>query len=1479
MLWAACQIRAKRFWVPVFLFTLLVCTPSPTVAQDKPQVPPGRKNVLVLHAHESKAPVFVGTDKGLSDTLQSGGIAIQNQFFVSLDLRRNPSPEYRKLMVEQMRLRYPGRPPDMIVTMYPEAMEFVLRDCRDVFPGVPILALYLPEGVESPGTNRTVVRHSVRFDIAGTVGMALQLVPRAKRVYVVSGAHELDKAIENQARQDLRRREDRLEFRYLSGMPFEDMLAALSTAPADAIVLLLIYAQDLAGKNYNNPSLAQTLSEVSTAPIFGLLEASVGYGIVGGSVVSFPRIGSKAGELVLDILRGTPTGRDIPGSLAAPPVPMFDWRELNRWNLNESALPKGSAVINRELILWDFRYYIIAALAFILAEFFLIAGLIAHKKRRAKAEKSLKERLQFERLISDISARFLNIAPDKIDREIEGALKGIVDFFHVSHTVLIKGSPEGHRAGIIHAAHADDVPPTPLRGNLNAVVPWTSDWIAQGKVLSVTALEELPAEAAADREFFVNLAVKSLLIIPIIIQDSPKYAIGISSRREQMVWPEDYIPRMGLLGQMLVNTLERQQAEVLARQKTEELDQVFKVSLDILCIATPEGYFLRLNPAAETILGYTRKELMATPIIDFIHPEDLEKTRKTAPILSSQRKLLSFENRYRCKDGTYRWIEWNAASVGDLTYAAGRDVTERKRTEEALRKSEERFRQVAESVTDFIWEVDANGLYRYTSPTVEKILGYRPEELIGKKHFYDLFAPEARKEIKAAALTVFAEKKPFRSFPNLNVSKDGRLVELETSGMPMLDGVGNLAGYRGADTDVSERKQAERALAETQAQMLALFNSTDDMIWSVDPETFGLVTFNSGLRDYFLDRRGMKIQPGMTPDELFPGLPEFSLRWREFYTRALRDGSYVTEYRVAAGTNYLLLSINLLRRDGDVFGISVFGKDITERKLAEEALEERLRFERFLSDLAARVATVSSDQADWEIRAVLEKIIEFFKADRVGLLMASDDRKSWQIAYAAFAEGVPPFPLKTDLPKSLFPWMFDRIVERREMVSVRAVEELPKEADTDKESLRKWGIRSALNIPIVRGEDVGCISITADGSKHGWPESYVPRLRLIGNLLFDALDRMGMEEKIRKFAQEWKSTFDSIPDVILLMDRDLRILRHNAAAVSFFGVPPREIQGQYCHHLMQGEEGPPVDCPAKKSLSMRHHQEAEIYDAKRNAWSLTSSDPIIDGEGQVTQIVYRMKDITSQKRTEIETSAVQRKLQRSERLLRMGELTASLAHELNQPLTSILSNANAALRFIDSDTLSSAEFKEILQDIVDDDKRAGEIIRSLRSMFKQEEGEREPVTINLLLREVVALFKSEAVIRDLRLETEFTDSLLPVHISKVQVQQVVINLMMNAAESIPDASPDRRITVRAYRSDNDYVQVAVRDNGSGIAEEDLTRIFDPFFSKKQTGLGLGLSISRTIIQDHGGHIWAKNNPDKGTTFFFDLPVMGKGSDR
>jgi len=229
-----------------------------------------------------------------------------------------------------------------------------------------------------------------------------------------------------------------------------------------------------------------------------------------------------------------------------------------------------------------------------------------------------------------------------------------------------------------------------------------------------------------------------------------------------------------------------------------------------------------------------------------------------------------------------------------------------------------------------------------------------------------------------------------------------------------------------------------------------------------------------------------------------------------------------------------------------------------------------------------------------------------------------------------------------------------------------------------------------------------------------------------------------------------------------------------------------------------------------------------------------------------------------------------RELLRVDRTSRLGELTASLAHELNQPLTAILSTAQAALRFLDAGKNDPALYREILQNIVQDDKRAANVIRSLRSMVKKEPAKREKVDVAEVLSEAIAITHGELIAHNVAIEPHLDASEMMVLADKNQIQQVLLNLILNAVDALDNNAPDKRtIILHTERSDG-FVRVAVQDNGPGISSENVERVFDPFFSTKNTGLGMGLAVCKTIIAEHGGRIWAAMNPQGGATFSFEL---------
>jgi two-component system, LuxR family, sensor kinase FixL len=263
-----------------------------------------------------------------------------------------------------------------------------------------------------------------------------------------------------------------------------------------------------------------------------------------------------------------------------------------------------------------------------------------------------------------------------------------------------------------------------------------------------------------------------------------------------------------------------------------------------------------------------------------------------------------------------------------------------------------------------------------------------------------------------------------------------------------------------------------------------------------------------------------------------------------------------------------------------------------------------------------------------------------------------------------------------------------------------------------------------------------------------------------------------------------------------------------------------------------------------------------------------------NGDGQPARMRGASVDITKRKQAELEATRHRNEMAHLSRVTMLGELSGSIAHELNQPLSSILTNAQAAQRILANGQADLATVQEILDEIVSEDKRAGEVIQRVRQWLKKAEVEQHPVQINNVVDDVLKLMRGDLVNQKVTFSTELTQHVPSVTGDSVQLQQVLLNLVVNACDAMTDCNtPERRLLIRTgIKNGSSAVIISVTDRGAGIPEEKPEQIFEPFFTTKEKGMGLGLSVCRTIVAAHRGTLWATNNTDRGATFHFSLPI-------
>jgi PAS domain S-box-containing protein len=268
----------------------------------------------------------------------------------------------------------------------------------------------------------------------------------------------------------------------------------------------------------------------------------------------------------------------------------------------------------------------------------------------------------------------------------------------------------------------------------------------------------------------------------------------------------------------------------------------------------------------------------------------------------------------------------------------------------------------------------------------------------------------------------------------------------------------------------------------------------------------------------------------------------------------------------------------------------------------------------------------------------------------------------------------------------------------------------------------------------------------------------------------------------------------------------------------------------------------------------------------------TVGHPVLNAAGDLVQFVGSSTDITERKHAEEALRQTQTDLAHASRVTTMGELTASLAHEVNQPIAAAVTDANTCLRWLARDQPDLEEAREAAARVVKDATRAAEIIARVRMVFKKGVAQRELVDVNELVREMIILLRNEISRQSIAVRTQLAEALPQIMGDRVQLQQVMMNLIMNSIDAMKDVDGTRELTISSRSAESEQVMVSVSDTGVGLPSQQADQIFNAFFSTKAHGTGMGLRISRSIVESHGGRLWAADNASRGASFHLTLPT-------
>jgi PAS domain S-box-containing protein len=686
-----------------------------------------------------------------------------------------------------------------------------------------------------------------------------------------------------------------------------------------------------------------------------------------------------------------------------------------------------------------------------------------------------------------------------------------------------------------------------------------------------------------------------------------------------------------------------------------------------------------------------------------------------------------------------------------------------------------------------------------------------------------------------------------------------------------------------AGVPYAERQGLARVRAVANAPIFGLFSS--QLGWGI----VGGALYPDEAVGEAAARVAVRILRGEKPEDiprqiLPPSAPTYD--WRELqrwgvHEAQLPAGSIVefrapsvwaTYQRQIVGLAGLVIAQTLL--------IAALLRQASQRRRAQEALDERLNIERLIADLSHVFINVRSEKLGQQIVDGLRRVGEALDFDIASFYIFTGRGTEGKLAFEWRGAGVPESAPR--LFEEDFPWSAGELGRDRD-IWAPALEQLPPEAQRDKSRYERYGVRSAYHVPLyAQGVLLASLNLCTVRKARELPRELLRRQRLIGEVFAGALARKLSEDRQRESDARFRIVADSAPVMIWMSGTDKLCTFFNTAWLEFTGRRLEEelgdgwVQGVHAEDLARCLKTYSAAFEARQPFVMEYRLRRKDTEYR---WIEDHGVPRYDDEGNFAGYIGSCVDLTDRRKAAQEAQQQRIELAHIARLTTMGELTASLAHELTHPQSAILSNAQAGELFLNGEPPAIDEVKKILADIVRDNRRAVEIIQRLRAFLRKRELEFERVDINAVVSEIIPLVESDAGTRGVKLKLDLAPELPPARADRVHLQQVLLNLMLNGMDAMNNSPKGTRglcvQTRLVAETANGTIEVSVMDSGSGIPAHKLATIFQPFFTTKRHGMGMGLSISRRIVEAHGGTVSAENNSGAGATIRFTLPAWNE----